>query len=145
VEKVEAGDDGAVVLRLINGLRARLHCVPDVAFPVALWRVTGPEEHYAAVVDRLRAKGFSLRDDRLVDPKGKVVRDADEEVIYRSAGLEPIPLELRENTVTPNTRTVRRRSPRWPRRPASEGGLIWASPTTRSLRPTPADLLATQY
>ena len=97
VEKVEAGDDGAVVLRLINGLRARLHCVPDVAFPVALWRVTGPEEHYAAVVDRLRAKGFSLRDDRLVDPKGKVVRDADEEVIYRSAGLEPIPLELREN------------------------------------------------
>ena len=97
VEKVEATEDGTVLLRLINGMRARLHCVPDAAFPVALWRVTGPREHYDAVVERLRAKGVSVRDDRLVDPQGKVVRDADEETIYRSAGLEPIPLELREN------------------------------------------------
>lgn len=97
VEQVEAGEDGAVILRLVNGLRARLHCVPDAAFPVALWRVTGSKEHYEGVVERLRAKGFSIRDDRLLDPKGKIVRDVDEEAIYRSAGLEPIPLELREN------------------------------------------------
>ena len=96
VEKVEAGSDGALSLRLINGMRAQLHCVPDVAFPVAFWRVTGSKEHYEAVLDRLRIKGFSIRDDRLVDPKGKLVRDADEEAIYRSAGLELIPVELRE-------------------------------------------------
>jgi DNA polymerase (family 10) len=96
VEKVEGADDGTLALRLINGMRARLHCVPDAAFPIALWRVTGSKEHYDAVVGRLRDKGFSIRDDRLVDPKGKIVRDADEEEIYRSAGLELIPLELRE-------------------------------------------------
>ena len=96
VEKVEAGEEGAVTLRLINGMRARLHCVPDVAFPLALWRVTGSEEHCQAVVARLRDKGFSIRDDRLVDPKGRIVRDADEEAIYRSASLDMIPVELRE-------------------------------------------------
>jgi DNA polymerase (family 10) len=65
-------------------------------FPVALWRVTGSKEHCDAVVARLHDQGFSLRDNRLIDAKGRVVRDADEEVIYRSAGLPWIPLELRE-------------------------------------------------
>jgi DNA polymerase (family 10) len=96
VEKVEPGNEGSLALRLINGMRAQLHCVPDVAFPIALWRVTGSSEHFEAVVERLREKGFSLRDDRLVDPKGRIVRDADEEAIYRNAGLAWIPLELRE-------------------------------------------------
>jgi DNA polymerase (family 10) len=96
VEKVEAGPDGSLALRLINGMRAQLHCVPVAGFPVALWRVTGSSEHYEAVLARLRDHGFSLRDDRLIDPKGRIVRDADEEVIYRSAGLAWVPLELRE-------------------------------------------------
>jgi DNA polymerase (family 10) len=82
---------------LINGMRAQLHCVPDAAFPLALWRVTGNQGHYAAVVDRLKQKGFSIRDDRLLDAGGRVVRDADEDAVYRSAGLDVIPVELREN------------------------------------------------
>jgi DNA polymerase (family 10) len=96
VEKVEAGPEGSLALRLINGMRAQLHCVPVAAFPVAHWRVTGSKEHYEAVVARLRKHGFSIRDDRLIDQKGQVIRDADEEAIYESAGLAWIPLELRE-------------------------------------------------
>jgi DNA polymerase (family 10) len=49
------------------------------------------------VIDRLRERGFTFGDGRLVDAKGKVVRDADEEALYRSAGLELIPVELRES------------------------------------------------
>ena len=96
VEKVEAGPEGSLALRLINGMRAQLHCVPLAGFPVAHWRVTGSKAHYEGVVARLRKHGYSIRDDRLIDRKGHVVRDADEEAIYESAGLAWIPLELRE-------------------------------------------------
>jgi DNA polymerase (family 10) len=96
VEKVDAGPEGSLALRLINGMRARLHCVPVAGFPVAHWRVTGNKEHYEAVVARLHKHGFSIRDDRLIDQQGHVIRDADEEAIYESAGLAWIPLELRE-------------------------------------------------
>jgi DNA polymerase (family 10) len=49
------------------------------------------------VVDRLQARGFAIREDRLLDAQGKVVADADEETLYRSAGLAWVPPELREN------------------------------------------------
>ncbi len=97
VEKVEGGKSDYLTLRLINGMRARLHCVPDTGFPLAHWRVTGSNEHVEAVMERLRKRGFSIKDNRLIDPKGAAVRDADEEAIYRSAGLAVIPVELREN------------------------------------------------
>jgi DNA polymerase (family 10) len=97
VENVEPGSQESLMLRLISGIRAQLHCVPDASFPVAHWRVTGSEEHVAAVLDRLRARGFDVQNDRLIDPKGRIVRDADEEAIYRNAGLAVIPVELREN------------------------------------------------
>ena len=97
VQEVMAGGGGSVRLRMINGVHADLHCVSEDAFPVALWRATGSKEHVELVVDRLRQRGFELRADELIDASGKVVRGADEEAIYRNAGLEWVPIELREH------------------------------------------------
>ena len=96
VQKVEQ-EDGVARLRMINGIRAGLRCVNDAAFPLAFWRATGSPEHCEAVIDRLRDRGFTLRDDQLVDAKGKVLKDADEAAIYANAGLAWVPVELREN------------------------------------------------
>jgi DNA polymerase (family 10) len=82
---------------MINGVRADLHCVAESSFPIALWRATGSKEHCDVVIERLRDRGFAIRDDRLIDADGRVVADADEEAVYRSAGLSWIPEELREN------------------------------------------------
>lgn len=97
VEEVTSGGPHSMTLRLINGVHADLHCVPDESFDVALWRATGSKEHVETVVERLKERGFTLRNDQLVDAKGKVVTDADEEAVYRSAGLAWVPVELREN------------------------------------------------
>jgi DNA polymerase (family 10) len=97
VQEVVRGSGDSLTLRLISGVRANLHCVAEASFPVALWRATGSREHCDAVIDRLCDRGFTIADGRLVDAKGKVVRNADEEALYRSAGLELIPVELREN------------------------------------------------
>lgn len=97
VQEVTRDEDSAR-LRMINGIRATLHCVDDAAFPLAFWRATGTPEHCDAVIERLRARGFALRDDQLVDANGNAVEGADEAAIYASAGLAFIPVELREHT-----------------------------------------------
>ena len=97
VEEVVGGSGPSLTIRMINGVRADLYCVPDASFPIALWRATGSKEHCERVIDHLRNRGFAIRDDRLVDAAGNVVTDADEEAVYRSAGLAWIPEELREN------------------------------------------------
>jgi len=97
VQEVIGTRGSSLTLRMINGVHADLHCVPDASFPVALWRATGSKEHCELVIDRLTERGFSIRDDRLIDAKGKAVSVADDEAVYRSAGLAWIPLELREN------------------------------------------------
>ena len=96
VEEVIAAGGGSVAFRLISGARVQLHCVADDSFPLALWRATGTAEHCDAVLARLRDRGFSIESGRLVDARGSVVRNEDEETLYRSAGLAWIPLELRE-------------------------------------------------
>ena len=95
VQEIVNQVDGTLRLRLINGVQADLRCVDDDDFPVSLWRATGSRDHCEAVIARLRNRGISLRDDRLVDAKGKVLKD--EESIYVGAGLAWIPVELREN------------------------------------------------
>jgi DNA polymerase (family 10) len=97
VQETTGGVGTSITLQLINGVHADLHCVPDESFDVALWRATGSKEHVEAVIGRLTDRGFAIRNDQLVDAKGKVVGDADEEAVYRSAGLSWIPVELREN------------------------------------------------
>lgn len=97
VQEVIGGSGPSLTLRMINGVHVDLHCVVDASFPIALWRATGSREHCELVIDRLRERGFTFRDDRLIDAHGQVVADADEVTVYRSAGLRWIPLELREN------------------------------------------------
>jgi DNA polymerase (family 10) len=95
VQEIVKQDDGALRLKLINGVHADVRFVADDAFPLALWHDTGSSDHCEAVIARLRDRGGSLRDNKLVDAKGKVVKD--EESLYASAGLAWIPVEIREN------------------------------------------------
>jgi DNA polymerase (family 10) len=97
VQEVIGSSGSSTTLRMINGVHADLHCVTEDAFPVALWRATGSKEHCEQVIDRLRQRGFSIRDDHLVDDAGMRVPAGDEEDVYRRAGLQWIPVELREN------------------------------------------------
>ena len=97
VQEATGGGGSTITLRMINGVHADLHCVPDESFEVALWRATGSKEHCDAVIDRLKSRGFDMQGDQLVDARGKVVAGADEEAVYRSADLAWVPVELREN------------------------------------------------
>ena len=96
VEEVTATHE-TITVRLINGVRSHLHCSRADTLPIARWRATGNKEHCERVIDRLRSRGFDIRDDRLVDRTGVPMPDADERTVYESAGLAWIPLELREN------------------------------------------------
>jgi DNA polymerase (family 10) len=97
VQEVIGSSGSSMTLRMINGVHVDIHCVPEASFPVALWRATGSKEHCERVTDRLRERGFSIREDRLVNAAGKPVPSDDDRDVYRSAGLEWIPVELREN------------------------------------------------
>ena len=97
VEEVIGGSGPSVRLRMINGVHADLFCATALTFPLTLWRATGSADHCAAVIQRLTDRGFSIRDDRLVNSSGTTIDIADEETIYRSAGLAWVPVELREN------------------------------------------------
>ena len=96
VEDATVSGPASLALRLVNGVRVDVYCVPTEALPVALWRATGSAEHVDQVIERLTSRGFTVRDDLLYD-KGKVMADADEATIYRSAGLAFVTSELREN------------------------------------------------
>lgn len=95
VQEIVNYDKGTLRFKLLSGVHADLRCVNDDGFALALWLETGSRDHCKAVIARLRERGFSLRDNQLVDDKGEVVND--EESIYASAGLPWIPVELREN------------------------------------------------
>jgi len=75
------GDGADVVIRFVDGTKLDLTCVSVSEFALAWFRSTGSREHVDAVTQRLR---------------GLAVTGADEERIYRAAGLDWIPPELRE-------------------------------------------------
>lgn len=95
VREVLGGGGPSIALRLANGMRADVHCVPAAAATLATWLATGSRAHCEAVRDRLRVNGYEVRDDTLVDGAGRRV-DVDEEGLYRLAGLAWVPPELRE-------------------------------------------------
>ena len=70
---------GAVTLRMADGARVDLYCVPVGGFAAALWRATGSDSHCAAV----RARGEAMH-------------ASDEAGIYAAAGLSFIEPERRE-------------------------------------------------
>ena len=95
VEEVLQSDANSASFRMIGGAQAELRCVTEDRFPIALWRATGSSEHCDAVIARLRDRGFSIEADQVVDANGQLT--SDEEALYRAAGLEWIPVELREH------------------------------------------------
>ncbi len=97
VQELSVVDGQTLSLQMINGARADVYCAPADTFDVALWRATGSREHCDAVIERLRQRGFAIRDNTLVDSKGREVANTDEKTIYESAGLAWVPYELREN------------------------------------------------
>lgn len=89
--------NGSFSVRLVSGTRVNVHCAAEKSFSIALWRHTGSVEHCQAVIDRLRARGFSVENDQFMNAEGRVAAKVTEEELYRSAGLAYVPLELREN------------------------------------------------
>ena len=96
VKRVTGAGTASIGINYVDGARLDLHCVKDDEFAIARWRATGSAGHVQQVVARLLERGVHLDGDRLVDAKGKRLKVADEEAIYRAAGLACIPPEMRE-------------------------------------------------
>ena len=92
----EAGP-GRCIARLARGLDVELHIVRPARYAAALHHWTGSKDHYAALVDRARAKGIMMSAEGLRGPTGKALKVETEGDIYRRLGLEYIAPELREN------------------------------------------------
>jgi DNA polymerase (family 10) len=75
------GDGADVVIRFVDGTKLDLSCVSTPDFALAWFRETGTREHVDAVTQRLHDGS---------------VRGLDEELVYRAAGLDWVPPELRE-------------------------------------------------
>lgn len=97
VHEVVGGRGPSITLRMVNGIRADLHCVPGPEAAIATWRATGSQAHCERVAERLRERGYSLRGNHLIDPQGTLLTGADDVTLYRAAGLQWIPPELRED------------------------------------------------
>lgn len=78
------GDGASVSIRYVDGTKLDLYCVEPAEFALALFRATGVASHVDAVLARVGA--------RVGD-----VRGLEEAAIYRAAGLDWIPPELRED------------------------------------------------
>ena len=94
-----AGGGASPTLRLANGARSDVYCVPKDRLGVALWLATGSREHCVRVVARLAERGLAIHDDQLVDANERPVPGAADEEIYRAAGLPCVTTELREGMV----------------------------------------------
>jgi len=79
--RASEGDGASVVIRFVDGTKLDLMCVPRDEFALAWFGATGTREHVEAVARRVRGR----------------VKGADEVDVYRAAGLDWIPPELREN------------------------------------------------
>jgi len=82
----------AVGLDGLGGLRIGLHVVPASRFDAAWHRLTGSAEH----LSQLRARGGAGAPATSADCTDECPDGASEEEIYRAAGLEWVPPELRE-------------------------------------------------
>lgn len=86
----------SVDIHFIDGVRLAFRCVSPAHFAVALWRATGSDEHVALVQARLAERGIELLGDELRGDTGASMALPDEQTLYRMAGLDFIPPELRE-------------------------------------------------
>lgn len=91
------GEGASVRLQFMDGLPLDLHCVPPDRFGVALARATGSAAHVQRLEVALRARGFRLDGDALLDSRGRAVPAPEERAVYEAAGLELMVPELRED------------------------------------------------
>lgn len=82
-------------IRLSDGLRIRLVCVPAARWGTALLYATGSAEHLAQLEARAESLGLRLSEDGL-RRGGKRVATRDEEAVYRALDLAFVEPELRE-------------------------------------------------
>ena len=96
VRDVIGGGGKTVAIRYVDGTLLDLHCVGPEEFAVAVWRATGSQEHEREIVERARARGLQLADDRLLTATGERIPVPDEPTLYRLIGCAFVPPELRE-------------------------------------------------
>jgi DNA polymerase (family X) len=83
-------------VRLVDGTRLNLHCVPADEFAVALWRATGSPEHVREIEQHAKARGLTVAGNRLLDAKRTPKPIASEADFYAALGLPYVEPELRE-------------------------------------------------
>lgn len=93
-EVVEKGP--RVSIRFVDDTRMDLWCVAPGDAALALWRATGSADHIVQLTSFADARGFTLRELELVNPKGRAVKLESESDFFEALGLDDIPPELRE-------------------------------------------------
>ena len=83
-------------ITFMDGAQLNLHCVPDAAFPVALWRHTGSAAHVDTMCALLAREGITLHGDALRDARGAAILVTTEAALYQLVGLPFIHPEMRE-------------------------------------------------
>jgi DNA polymerase (family X) len=96
VAEVRSRDARRASVTLEDGTPVSLSVVDEAAYFAALFVATGSREHVDAVAAGAAARGFRLTADGLFEGRF-LVRLADEEDVYRAAGLPFVPPELRES------------------------------------------------
>ncbi|MCL5257460.1 MAG: DNA polymerase/3'-5' exonuclease PolX [Chloroflexi bacterium] len=86
-----------VVLR--NGIQADIRVVPDEAFGSLLQHFTGNKAHNIILREYAKSKGYSISEYGITDLRtGTIKPYADENEVYESLGLQPMPPEIRLGT-----------------------------------------------
>jgi DNA polymerase (family 10) len=93
-EVVENGP--RVSIRYVDDTRMDLWCVRKEEAAITLWRATGSADHIIQLTSFADARGFTLKESELVNPKGRTVKLESESDFFESLGLDGIPPELRE-------------------------------------------------
>ena len=73
-----------------------LWCVREDEAAVTLWRATGSADHIVQLTSYADARGFTLKESELVNPKGRSLKLKSESDFFEALGLDDIPPELRE-------------------------------------------------
>ncbi len=96
VLNADATPDGVATLQFVDGERLAVYCASEADFGIALFRATGNSAHVREVIAQAESNGLELDGYRLLGRDGKRIPTPDEEALYRAAGLQFIPPELRE-------------------------------------------------
>lgn len=93
----EVIDNGTrVSIRYIDDTRMDLWCTPKRESAITFWRATGSADHIVQMTSYAEARGFTLMESSLTNPKGRAIKLESESDFFAALGLDEIPPELRE-------------------------------------------------